>query len=115
MGGIEHRQVRLRRRPHIFQGMEETKTGLCHLGAPIHTDTTHIQGSPYRITGKQLVIGFNTGEFYHTKLHGHMIHQLLCFLLRQSAICQISLNINIQESRDTSHTHSCAVLCLDSG
>ena len=42
-----------------------------------------------------------------------MVDQFLSFFLSQDACCDIFFNINIKESRNTSDTHSCTVLCLD--
>ena len=113
MRGIQHRQIRLRCRSHIFQCMQETEVGFCNHMATIHTQTCQIQCSPYRVTGEQLVIRRNTCKFHHTELHRHMIDQLLCFTFGKNSCLQITFDINIQEGGNTSDTHCSTVLCLD--
>ena len=52
----------------------------------IYADTGKIDGSPYRISGEQLVVRLNTCKLDHTELHGHVIDQLLCLCLSQCAV-----------------------------
>ena len=112
-GGIKDGQVRLRARSHIFQGMQETVVALGHHGATIHAHACHLQGRPYRVAGEQLIVGRNSGELHHSALHDKMVYQLLCLCLSQGAICQITLQIDVQESGYTAYTHSCSVLGAD--
>ena len=42
-----------------------------------------------------------------------MVYQLLCLCLSQGAICQITLQIDVQKSGYTAYTHSCSVLGAD--
>ena len=113
-GGIEYGQVRLGSRSHILQRVQETEIGLRHHASSIYAGSGHIQGRPYRVAGEQLVVGGDPGKFYHTKLHGKVIDQLLCLGLSQDTLLQVTLNIDIQEGGDTSHAHGRAVLGLDS-
>ena len=113
MGRIQHREVWLRRRPHILQRMEETVIRLCHHGTSIHAKASHFQGRPYRVTGKQLIVRRNARKFYHAALHNEVIDQLLCLCLCDRSVLQISLNINIEEGRHTADAHCRTVLCLD--
>ena len=93
--------------------MQETVIILCYHRTSVHTHTCYFQSCPYRVTGEQLVVRSDSCEFYHTEFHNHMIDQFLSFFFSQDACCNIFLNINIKESRNTSDTHSCTVLCLD--
>ena len=43
-----------------------------------------------------------------------MVNQFLCFCLCQDAFFQVTLNINIEECRNTSYTHGSTILCLNS-
>ena len=43
-----------------------------------------------------------------------MIDQLLCLRLGKSTILQVTLNINIKKCRNTSNTHCCTILSLNS-
>ena len=83
---IQHRKIRFRGRPHVFQGMQETEVILSYHAAAIHTDTSHLQCSPHRIAGEQFIVGRNTGKFHHAELHNNMIDEFLCFLLCQNTI-----------------------------
>ena len=113
MGRIQHREVRLRRRSHILQSVEETVIRLCHHGTSVHPKASHLQSRPYRVTGKQLIVRRNSRKFYHAALHNKVIDQLLCLCLCDCSVLQISLNINIEERRYTADAHRCTVLCLD--
>ena len=112
LGGIQNGQVRLRARSHIYQSMQETEIVLGYHGTSVYADSANFQRCPYRVTGEQLIVGRDSCEFYHTKLHYEMIDQLLCLFLSDGSIFQISLNINIKESGYTANTHSCSVLGL---
>ena len=65
--------------------MQETIVVLGNHMTTIHADTTNFQSSPYRVAGEQLVVRRNTSKLNHTELHGHMVDQLLSFLLGQGA------------------------------
>ena len=113
-GGIKNSKVRFRSRSHILQCMKETEITLCYHMASVNTHTCHFQGCPYRVSGKQLVVRRNTGKFYHTEFHNHMVNKLLSLFLCKDSSLKVSLNINIKESGDTSNTHCSSVLSLDS-
>ncbi len=54
--GVQHRDVRLWGRSHIFQCMEKPEICLRHHMPSVHPDPRKIQGGPDRITGKQFII-----------------------------------------------------------
>ena len=80
----------------------------------IHSDTTNFQSSPYRVTGEQLVVRRNTSELNHSELEYEVVDELLSLSLSQSAVIDVTLDIDIEECRDTSDGHCSAVLGLDS-
>ena len=93
--------------------MQETVIGLGYHRATVYAGSGHIQSCPYRVTGEQLIVGRNTGKFYHTKLHGKVVYQLLYFLLCDDSLLQISLKVNVKEGGYTSYRHCGSVLGLD--
>ena len=95
--------------------MEEAEVVLCYHVSAVHTDTCHLEGYPYGVTGEQLVVGRNTRELDHTELENEVVDKLLSLFLCQGALLEVALNIDIQEGRDSADAHSCAVLCLDRG
>ena len=86
IGGVKYRDVWLRSRSHILQGMKNTIICLCHHMTTVYTDTGKIDSSPYRISGEKLVVRLNTCKLDHTELHGHVIDELLCLFLCQCAV-----------------------------
>ena len=113
MRRIQYSQVWLRRWSHVFQCMKETETCLGYLGTSVHTNTGNVYGSPYRVSGEQLIIRLNTSKFNHTEFHCHMVNQFLCLYLCQCSIGKVSFNVDIKECGNTSNTHCGTILCLD--
>ena len=111
---VKNSQIRLRTWSHVFQSMKETVVCLCNHMSSIQACAAHFQSNPGRISGKQLIVFRNTGKFYQTEFHGHMVDQLLCLRLGNGTILNVTLNINVKESRDTSNTHCGTVLRLNS-
>ena len=93
--------------------MQEAIVILCDHVAAILTKACHLQSSPYRITGEQLVVGRNTGKLDHAELQHQMINQLLSLGLTEFSCLHIPGNINIQEGRDSANRHGSTILCLD--
>ena len=112
-GRVQYSQVWFRSRSHILQSMKETEVVLCYHMTSVDSHTCHFQSRPYRVAGEQLIVRRNTCKFYHTEFHNHMVNKLLSLFLCKSAVLQVSFNINIKESRNTSNTHCSAVLSLD--
>ena len=113
MRRIENGQVRLRRRSHVYESMQETIVALCYHGTAVHAKTCYFQGCPYRVAGEQLVVGLDSCEFNHTEFHYQMVNKLLSLFLSQGSVSKVSADVDIQESGDTTNAHSCAVLGLD--
>ena len=93
--------------------MQEPVVVLCYLGTSVHTHTCDFKGCPYRVAGEQLVVGLNSRKFYHAEFHNHMVDQLLCLFFSQGAVLKITLDVDVEESRNTANAHCCAVLSLD--
>ena len=74
---VKDRKVRLRSRAHVLERVEETEVVLCNHRTAILTHAGYLEGCPNRIAGEKLVVGRNTCELDHTKLHDEMIDELL--------------------------------------
>jgi hypothetical protein len=94
--------------------VQETIVGLGYHGTAIYADTANLQGSPYRVTGEQLVVGRDSCELHHTEFHYQMVDQLLSLFLGQDSFFDISFDVDIKESRYTANAHCSTVLSFDS-
>ena len=112
---VQNRQIRFRRRSHIFKGMQEAEVILGDHGAAVHTKACHFQSSPHRVAREQLVIGRNTSKFHHTEFEHQVVNQFLGFGFRERAFSQITLNVDIQERGNTADRHGSAILSFNSG
>ncbi len=63
----------------------------------VTTKSTDFKGSPYGITGEEVVIGLDTSELNHTELHYHVVNQFLRLGLGKSTFLQVTLDIDIEE------------------
>ena len=95
--------------------MQETIVGLGYHRTAIYADTANFQGSPYRVTGEQLVVGRDSCELHHTEFHYQMVDQLLCLSLGKGTVLKVTLNVNIKEGRDTANAHCSTVLGFNCG
>ena len=111
----QHRQVRLRSRPEVVERMQVTEASLRHQRAAVDAHSAQRFRHPYRGAGKQVVIFGRTQEPYDTQFDDHLVHQFLCFLLRQFSFADVFLYINVEESRSTPYGHGRTVLVLHSG
>ena len=113
--GVKNGQVRLRSGSHVLQGVEEAEVVLGDHVASVSAEACHLEGSPYRVAGEQLVVGRNTGELDHAELHYEVIDELLCLLLGELALVEVTLDVDIEEGGHTAYGHCSAVLGLDGG
>ena len=111
--GVENRKVWLWSRAHVLKGVQETVVTLRNHGSAILAHTADLEGSPNRVTGEELVVGRDTCELHHTKLHNEVIDELLCFLLGEGAFLEVTLDVDIEEGGHTTNGHRCTVLGLD--
>ena len=111
---VQNCHVRLRGRAHVLEGVQETEVVLGNHGTAVLTLTADGQCSPYRVAGEQLVVGRNTSELNHSELEYEVVDELLSLSLSQSAVVDVTLDIDIEECRDTADGHCSAVLGLDS-
>ena len=110
---VQNSKVRLRGRSHVFQCVQETEVVLCNDRTSVHTHTSNFQSSPNRVTGEQLIVGWDSCEFNHTAFHYQMVDQLLSLFLGQDSFFNISFNVDVKESRYTANAHCSTVLSLD--
>ena len=113
LAAVENRQVRLRGRSHVLKRMKETIIVLRYHGTAVHSNAGNLQCCPYRISGKQLIVGLDSCKLHHTELHGDMVDQLLCLGLCKRSFLQITIDVNIKEGGNSAHAHCSAVLSLD--
>ena len=110
---VKNRKVWLWSRAHVLEGVQETVVTLRNHGSAILAHTTDLKGSPNRVTGEELVVGRDTCELDHTKLHNEVVDELLCLLLGKCTFLKITLDIDIKECRYTTNGHRSTVLGLD--
>ena len=111
---IKNCEVWLRWRAHILKCVEETEVVLCNLWTAVDTDTCNFKSSPYRVTWEELVVAFDSCELNHTALHNKVVNKLLCLCLCKCTVLKVTLNINVEECRNSAYAHCSAVLSLDS-
>ncbi len=111
----EHRQVGLRRRAQIVEGVEIAEGHFSHQMPPVNAHASDGFRYPGRVPGKQRVVLRGPGEFHQPQLHDEMIHKLLDFLLPVPALCQVPLRVNVQEGGGAPQGHGRAVLLLHGG
>ena len=95
--------------------MQVTEASLRHQRAAVDAHSAQRFRHPYRVAGKQVVIFGRTQEPYDTQFDDHLVHQFLCFLLRQFSVADVFLYINVEERRSTPYGHGRTVLVLYSG
>ena len=95
--------------------MQEAEVILCDHRPSVHADSGHLQSRPHGIAGEQLIVRRNTGKFDHAEFHYQMVDQLLGFLLGDSALVEVTLNIDVEERGYSSYAHRRAVLCFYGG
>ena len=60
-----------------------------------------------------MVVRRNAGKLHHTELHHQVVNELLRFFLRKRSFFEVALNIDVEESRNTTYRHRRAVLRFD--
>ncbi|CCZ35846.1 uncharacterized protein BN747_01032 [Firmicutes bacterium CAG:646] len=109
----QYRQVWFRSSSQVTQGMQITERHLCYHRTSVDTHTSDRLRYPGRISGEQRIVFRCSCKFYQTQLHNEVIDKLLNLFLCKGSVLQVTLCINIQESRSTSQRHRCSVLLLD--
>ncbi|CHF94487.1 Uncharacterised protein [Salmonella enterica subsp. enterica serovar Typhi] len=102
--------VRLRRRPHGVQGVQETEAVFGDQSTAINAHTADRFGCPNRVAGEQFIIFRSTQEANHTQFHDQVVNHFLCVLLGDFACFQVTFDVRIQEGGYTTEGHCCAVL-----
>ena len=110
---VEDRKVGLGCGTHVLKSMKETIVVLRNHGTSVGAETADLECCPYGVTGEQLVVGRDTGELDHTKLHYEMVDELLSFLLCKGSVLKVSVDIDVKERGYTANGHCSTVLCLD--
>jgi len=109
---VEHGEVRLGRWSHVLQCVEEAEVVLCHHVAAVLSDACHLERSPYRVAGEELVVRRDTGKLHHAELHHQVVDELLCIILSQRTLVEVACDVDVEEGRDAAHRHGSTVLCL---
>ncbi len=90
--------------------MQVTEAHLSNHRTAVNANTTEGLCYPYRITSENLVVLRCTSKFDQSQLHNEVVNELLNLLLCESTVSQISLSVDIKESRCTAKGHSSTVL-----
>ena len=112
--GPQNGQVRLRSSTQIFQSMQITEAVLGNQSSAVDAHTTDRFSNPLRVAGEQCVVFRSSCELDHTQLHDEVVDVFLSLFFSQSAVVQITLNVDVQECGGTAEAHCCTVLILDS-
>ena len=113
--GVEHREVRLGRRTHVLERVQEAEIVLRDHGAPVHADACDFERRPDGIAREQLVVARDARELHHAELHDEVVDQFLRFSFRKPAFLHVALDVDVEEGRDAPDAHRRAVLRLDGG
>ena len=113
--GVEHRQVRLRGRPHVLERVEEAEVIARDHVAAVHADARHLERRPDRVAGEQLIVRWDAGELHHAELQRQVVDELLRLLLRQRPLGEVAADVDVEEGGDAADAHRRAVLRLDRG
>ena len=97
LGGPEHRQVGLRSRSQVLQGVEIAVGHFRHHVAAVDSHAADGLRHPGGVSGEQGVVLRRSGEFHQAQLHDKVIHKLLDLLLCVPAFRQIPLGVDVQE------------------
>ena len=112
---VEHRQIRLRGRPHVLERVEEAEVIARDHVATVHADARHLERRPDRVAREQLIIRWDAGELHHAELQRQVIDELLRLLLRQRPLGEVAADVDIEEGGNAADAHRRTVLRLDRG
>ena len=107
--------VRLRRRTHGVQGVQEAEAVFGHQSTAVNAHTADGFSCPDWVTGEQLIVFRGTQEANHTQFHDQVVNHFLSVLLGDFARFHITFDVSIQEGGYTTEGHCCTVLRLNSG
>ena len=107
--------VRLRRRTHGVQGIQEAEAVFGNQSTAINAHTTDRFSCPNRVTGEQFIIFRGTQETNHTQFHDQVVNHFLSVLLGDFARFDITFDVGIQEGGYATEGHCCAVLRFNRG
>ena len=111
----QHGQVRFRRRPQVFQGMQIPVGHLSDHVAAVHAHAGQRLGDPGGVAGEKRIVDFGAQEADHAQFHDKMIYKFLNLFFGVFAALEVALGIDIQEGGSAAQAHGCAVLFLDGG
>ena len=107
--------VRLRRRTHGVQGVQEAEAVFGYQSTTIYAHTADRFGCPDWVTREQLIIFWGTQEANHTQFHDQVVNHFLSVLFSDFACFQVTFDVRIQEGGYAAEGHCCTVLRLNSG
>ena len=102
--------VRLRRRPHGVQGVQETEAVFGYQSTAVNAHTADGFSCPNRVTGEQFIIFWSTQETNHTQFHDQVVNHFLSVLLGDFTGFQVTFDEDVQEAGGTTEGHCRAVL-----
>ena len=102
--------VRLWRRTHGVQGVQEAEAVFGNQSTAINAHTCDRFSRPDWVTGEQFIILRGTQEANHTQLHDQVVNHFLSVLLSDFACFQVTFDVDIQEAGSTTEGHCRAVL-----
>src|SRR5262245_58685924 len=112
MRGIPDRQIRLWSRTQVIQGLKKTKTRFGYQRTAVVSHAANRLSHPGRIAREKFIVFRRTQEANDAELNHEIIDDLLGLDLGDDARCQVSLKVDVQESRGPSQGHGGAVLFL---
>ena len=102
--------VRLRRRPHGVQGVQEAEAVFGHQSTAVNAHTADGFRCPNRVAGEQFIVFRGTQEANHTQFHDQVVNHFLRVLLGDFTRLQVTFDVDIQEAGGTTEGHCRAVL-----
>ena len=106
----QYSDVRLRRRTHVVQGVQEAEAVFGHQCTAVQAHTADGFGGPNRVAGEQFIVFRGAQETHHAQFHHQMVNQLLRFAFGQRTGFQVALDVDIQESCHAAKRHGGTVL-----
>ena len=111
--GPENRDVRLRRRTEIVEGVEHAIAALGHQCSAVQIHAAHAFGRPVGVTTEQRIIIGGAQEADDAELLHQLIQESLRAAFVENPALQIAFDIDVQECRDAANRHRSAVGFLD--
>ena len=108
----EDRDVRLRGRTEVAQGLQQTEGGLGDQGATVLTEAGVGPGGPVGVAGEDLVVVDGAQEAGDAQLHDDVVDELLGAGLVDDPVAQVPLEVDVQEAGESADAHRSTVLGL---